>query len=645
MDPTHVPIFVYDYSFVLDAEDYITEMITYKPSDWRNLGSGQYVIVFRKDFSLRRDWKPVLEKFAYAMKAIYCWDRKWDTALEKHKRESVVSEAKLVLDKNAKEEKEALAVLEAVEELHKEDVLSIGALRELMTILSVDNEGRSIMYNYRPDGQKNCLPEEMVELKNVDPYACMALTDILPCANLPSTKAELATKPVLQAGVTCLRKWMPKQKKQITSNAPDGFVVVDDPECTLALQAISGTHRLAYDALVTMFQDNTKGAASMMQEHAQFADYFKSKSEYTQTSPTYDDMLTLKESGGRHITYLKRLYLLDPVNFSLMMEKLARSRAHNYHLKLENNPNSMVNVIEGLKFSMEIAFWVGRPAFNTQLDKLWRQDVEGPLMFAKKHDADLTPLYETKRAEYQASQDKVVAEAKARMEHGALMRADLKTFAALKVEIADARALHGTDQAAFDQKYPNALIAGMKLTDPDRYMGLLSIVNPKSAGKLFALKGKIPKVPEGEMPIQPGDQEDYHKYLVNLYLAGKLGAYSSKLEALKKRVAPFFMTEQEYYAPGTATVSYDEVIAEILKYNLPFKYFFVVKLTDNETAFNREMARLDYSKTLLISKVMAPESYSYLRNLIWLKPDLERDRDVVPLLMDWTTVGHSRSMY
>ncbi len=187
------------------------------------------------------------------------------------------------------------------------------------------------------------------------------------------------------------------------------------------------------------------------------------------------------------------------------------------------------------------------------------------------------------------------------------------------------------------------MLAAGEAGDRDLYIGLLLATNPAKAKALIDEMGKLPEVKEGQEPAKEGDQREYHKYLAFQYFLAR-PRLEAGMKLLEKRVAPFFLSEAEYVAAnaGDPTApSYEDMLSELVNNDIPLKYFWLVRLFDNPSRFEREIARLDRSKTLLIAKSLDGARFKYLSDLAWLEPELDRDTDVIPAFKEWAIMDRS----
>ena len=644
MDPSQVPVFVYDYSFSFEAQDYLPSVVSYTEENWKSLGSGQYVILFPKDFSLLRNWVPVLDKFAKASKAIRCWDRQWENLLQERQRDRGLKEGLQALAEKAKEKEEKLIALKKAREANEMVVREIGTLRKIQKMATIV-DGRGELFWFCVSAGK-CSPENMKVLMDEDVDAYWGVVQLMDPNEkaFPTLATEMAQRPILKAGVTCLGKWMPQQAKNDKERKPHEFIIVDEKldkkgECDAALAAIQSSYPDAYQTLVGMFKDENANTSLLAGEKVQFEDYFKSKAEFGGTPEGYEDMVLKAESGARHIRYLTRLYLFQPDEFDKMMNALIEARQAD-HAGEAQARGSWVDPARGFKAALDVTWWIGTAVFDTYYNKLWEYDVQACLLFVKDKDA---ARFEVDRKRFKELMDRYRMVQKEHAKQALWFKESVEPWAALRQKLAEARSFAETDKRGFAAQYTDEVLAGIKATGPDLYWGLLRIKDFKAAKEYFDAMTTIPEAQPGMPPMVDGDQPDYHKHLIYASILDPETAQKG-MALLEKRLAPFFMTQDEYEATVAAQVdapTYREVIAALVNADIPMKFFWVVKLLENPTTFERHLARLDFNKTLLVAKSLAPARYKYLRDLVWLKPELDRDEDTIPLLSEWTVLDRS----
>ncbi len=644
MDPSRVPVFVYDYSFLFEATDYLPSLVSYTEENWKSLGSGRYVILFPKDFSLLRHWVPVLDKFAKASKSIRCWDREWERLLQVRQRDHALKEGLQALAEKAKEKEEKQLALKKQRQQHEMVVTEIGVLRKVKKMATiVDSRGELFWFCISPG---KCSEENMKVLKGEDEDAYWGVVQLMDPATKthPELANEMAKRPILKAGIICLSKWMDQQAKNDKERKPHEFIVIDEKldkkgECDAALAGIQGSYPEAYQSLVGMFKDEGAGATIMAGEKIQFEDYFKTKAEFGGTPEAYEDMILKAEAGARHIQYMTKLYLYQPDEFQKTMDKLVAARMAD-HMADAQARGIWVDPARGLKATLDVTWWIGTPIFDIFYNKLWEHDVQACLLFVKEKDAE---RYEVDRKRFKELMDRYQQIQKEHASQARWFKDSIEPWGALRKKLAEARGLMATDRKAFLAQYSTTVLDGIKITDPDLYWGLLRIADFKKAKPHFDEMGKLEETQMGMPPKVEGDQPEYHKYLLYASVLDPETA-AKGMAILKKRLEPFFLSQDEYDAKHADQVdapSYRQVISELVNTDIPMKYFWLTKLLDNPTAFEAKLAKLDYNKTLLVAKSLDGKRYKYLQGLVWLKPELDRDEDTIPLLSDWTVLDRS----
>ncbi len=645
MDPSQVPVFVYDYSFAFEAPDYLPSVVSYTEENWKSLGSGRYVILFPKDFALLRNWAPVLDKFAKASKAIRCWDRQWENLLQTRQRDRGLKEGLQALAEKAKEKEERLIALKKAREANEMVVSEIGTLRKIQKMATIV-EGRGELFWFCVSPGK-CSTENLKVLFDEDVDAYWGVVQLMDPSEktYPTLATEMAQRPILKAGVTCLGKWMPQQAKNDKDGKPHEFIIIDEKldkkgECDAALAGIQGSYPEGYQTLVGMFKEENAGASILAGEKAQFEDYFKSKAEFGGTAEAYEDMILKAEASARHIHFLTKLYLYQPDEFAKSMDKLISARLAD-HMAEAQEKGIWVDPARGFKATLDITWWIGTKVFDIFYNKLWEYDVQACLLFVKDHDA---ARFEVDRKRFKELMDRYKTVQKQHAKQARWFKDSVEPWGALRQKLAEARSFAETDKKGFAAQYTDEALAALKTTDPDLYWGLLRIKDFKAAKEHFDGMIAIPEPQPGyAQTMVEGDQPEFHKYMLYASVLDPEAA-AKGMALLEKRLEPFFMSQDEYVAKHADQVdapSYRETIGALVNADIPMKYFWLVKLLDNPTAFASKLAKLDYNKTLLVSKSLAPERYKYLRDLVWLKPELDRDEDTIPLLSDWTTLDRS----
>ncbi len=645
MDPSQVPVFVYDYSFLFEGQDYLPSVVSYTEENWKSLGSGRYVILFPKDFALLRNWVPVLDKFAKASKAIRCWDRQWENLLQTRQRDRGLAEGLQALAEKAKEKEERLIALKKAREANEMVVNEIGTLRKIKKMATIV-EGRGELFWFCVSPGK-CSPENMKVLLAEDEDAYWGVVQLMDPneKTYPTLATEMAKRPILKAGVTCLSKWMGQQAKNDKDRKPHEFIIIDEKldkkgECDAALLAIQGSYPEGHQTLVGMFKEENAGAAILAGEKVQFEDYFKSKAEFGGTAEAYEDMILKAEAGARHIHFLTKLYLYQPEEFGKSMDKLIAARLAD-HMAEAKEKGIWVDQARGFKSTLDITWWIGTKVFDIYYNKLWEYDVQACLLFVKEMDA---ARFEVDRKRFKDLMDRYKKVQKDHAKQARWFKDSVEPWGVLRQKLAEAKGFAETDKKGYAAQYTEEALGAIKATDPDLYWGLLRIKNFKLAKEHFATMIAIPEPPAGyAQTMVEGDQPEFHKYMLYASVLDPETAQKG-IALLEKRLEPFFMTPDEYtakFADQVDAPSYREAIAALVNADIPMKYFWLVKLLDNPTTFESKLAKLDYKKTLLVAKSLAPARYKYLRDLVWLKPELDRDDDTIPMLSDWTILDRS----
>ncbi len=645
MDPSQVPVFVYEYSFIFEAQDYLPSVVSYTEENWKSLGSSRYVILFPTDFALLRNWIPVLDKFSKASKAIRCWDRQWENLLQTRQRERGLKEGLQALAEKEKEEEEKFISLKKARLASEMVVSEIGTLRKVKKMATIiDGRGELFWFCVSPG---KCSPENMKVLMTEDEEAYWGVVQLMDPNDktYPTLATEMAKRPILKAGLTCLGKWMPQQAKNDKERKPLEFIVVDEKldkkaECDAALAGIQSSYPEAYQTLAVMFKDETAGASLLAGEKVQFEDYFKSKAEFGGTPEAYEDMILKAEAGARHIHFLTKLYLYQPEEFDKTMTKLIVSRQADHMVDVQEK-GIWADPARGFKATLDVTWWIGIAVFDIYYNKLWEYDVQACLLFVKDRDE---VRFEVDRKRFKELMDRYKKVQREHAKQARWFKESVEPWGELRQKLAEARSLAETDRKGYVAQYTEEALVALKATDPDLYWGLLRIKDFKLAKKHFSGMIAIPEPQPGyPQTMVEGDQPEYHMYMLYASVLDPENAQKG-IALLEKRLEPFFMTQDDYrakYADQVDAPTYREAISALVNADIPMKYFWLVKLLENPTTFERKLSRLDYNKTLLVAKSLAPHKYKYLRDLVWLKPELDRDDDTIPMLSDWTVLDRS----
>jgi hypothetical protein len=645
MDPGKAPLFVFRYDFLFVRKDFLSQAVSYAEADWLHLGSGKYIIQFPKDFALLRAWGPVKEKYAQAREKMKCWRNFWGDEWENYKRQRVITLVKEKMAERAAKEEERTRVFRSKKELYANALKAIDAVQKVKMMATIRNGMAEVFYYCSQPG--NCDPAKMQELlESVAPgKKTVAELDVIekgmyygvletmkcPAKKWDGMEQFLAENPVATAGFACLQMWIPKQKEGM-------FVSVTEKECTQALAAIQNVEPYAYSAFQAMFVDQAAGIAAMAANRAEIDNYLLSVDDYV-GSEKYEDLVARVENGGKFIEYLIQAVMYDYKAFDEALMKFARSRLVNYRRDCEKRGIVASDPFKGIKEAVELAWWTGsRLAFEDWYYRLWGQDVQGCLLFAKQHDK---PRYERDLKRFE---ELVGAEKKGLRELAKGFKDFLKSlrgFEKARPLLKEANALFAKDRKAFFEQYSEARMAELKLQWPELYGGILYLSDPKAGKEAFDAMSELPKPASSyEAAKKEGDQKLYHKYIayMDVFAPSKVEA---GLNVLKARMEPMFTTEFAYEKQRESRPempAYRDAIRDIVNNDIHLKYFWLLRLLENPSTFDREFARLDLKEALEVSRWIDPERYSYLSGLTWMKEWLDRYNDSVPLLMDGLTV-------
>jgi len=642
MDPSRVPIFVFRYDFLFETKDFIPQVVSYAENDWIHLGSGKYIIPFPKDFALLRAWGPLKKKYASVREKMRCWRVTWDDEWEDLKRGKVLTLVREKIAEAAKEKEEKTHIFRQKRAQFTKSLLAVDIVRKVKVMATIRNGAAEIFW-YCPELGK-CDPAKMQELIKTSGKQTVAELDefekglyygaLYGMKN--STKKwdgmeeYLATQPVAKAGLTCLQEYIAKQKE-------GSFVPAKGKDCLEGLAAIQSADPYAYNAFQTMFIDQNANAAVLLANKADIDNYLLSVDEY-EGGEKYDDLVFRIESSGKFLEYLILAIMYDYKAFNDAMIRFARSRLVNYRRDCEKRGVIPSDVFRGMKDAMELAWWTGsRVAFDEWYFRLWSQDVQGCLLFAKENDE---ARYVRDLAKFE---DMVGAEKKGLREQAKGFKDFLnsvRAFAKARPALKEANALYRKDRKAFYNLYPETEMERLKTESPEFYWGLLYLSNPRSGRDHFTELSKLPEVQSWEVPKKEGDQKSFHKYLayMEVFAPEKL---EKGMAALRERMVPMFLTKLEYELlrdekPDMPT--YNQAIRDIVANDIHLKYFWLVKLIDSPSMFDREFKKLELAEAKEVSKWIDPKRYAYLSDLIWMKEMVSRYGDSVPMLTDALTI-------
>ncbi len=626
MDPSKVPIFVVRYEFLFQRKDFVPQVVAYSENDWIHLGSGKYIIPFPKDFALIRAWGPVRKKYAAAREKMRCWRSHWESYWEDYKRGRVIALVKEKLAEAAKKKEEKTVVFKKVKAQYQEAVDALDVVRRVKGMATI-RRGMAEIFYYCPTSGK-CDPARMPELKTLNEDAYWGVLEAMGNAHKkwPGLEEYLATRPIAKVGLLCLQKWIPGQKE-------GQFIPMKNKECLEALEGLRNVNEFAYNALATMFLDPLTVKPVLQTYKTDMDAYLQSVDDYAGTD-SYDDLLFRIDSSGRFLEYLILAFLYDYDAFNDALTRYAKSRHINYRRDCEKRQVIPSDAFRGMKGAMEMAWWTGsKVAFDEWYYRLWAQDVQSCLLFVKDNDEE---RYEEdlKKFEDMVGKEKEGLRAQARGFKDFLT--SLRAFEVVRPQLKEAHALYRKDRKAFFAKYPETVLAQIKIDSPYLYNGLAHISSPKTGKAYFDGLSTLPEVQEWETPKQPGDQPSYHKYLayMDVFAPKKLEA---GLKVLTTRMAPMFSNETDYNKlrednPDLPT--YREAIRDIVNHDIHLKYFWLLKLLESPSKFGREFSRLDLREAREVAKWVDPERYTYLADLIWYKEMVSRYGDSVPALMD-----------
>jgi hypothetical protein len=644
MDPARVPIFVFQYEFLFEAKDFISQVVSYQETDWMHLGSGKYIIPFPKDFALLRAWGPLKKKYAALRDKMRCWRLSWEDEWEEYKRTTITKLVKEKVAEAAKEKEERTHAYKMARGKFEKSLFAVDILRRVKTMATIRNGAAEIFW-YCPELGK-CDPAKMAELIKTTGKASLAELDdyekgiyfgvLHAMKNSPKKwdgmDAYLASQPVLKAGLDCLQVWVGKQKE-------GQFIEITDKECTDALAAIAGAEPFAHKAFSVQFVNPELAKTELLTAKSDIANYLLSVDDY-EGGEKYEDMVFRIESSGKFLEYLISAIHFDYNEYLEALMAFARSRQVNYRRDAEKRGVVPSDVFSGMKSALELAYWTGsRFAFDDWYYRLWSQDVQGCLLFVKEYDKE---RYERDLGRFE---EMVGAEKKGMREQAKGFKDflnSLRAFEVARAQLKEANALYKSDRRGFSDKYSDAEMERLKAESPELYQGLLYLSDPRQGRDYFSQLSAQKEVQQWEPQPKEGDQKLYHKYLayMEIFAPSKL---EDGLKVLKERMAPMFMTELEYeqlLLTQPDLPQYRAAIRDIVNNDIHLKYFWLVKLLESPSKFDREFRKLELKEAQEVAKWIDPVRYAYLADLVWLKPMVNRYADSVPMLMDALAVDY-----
>jgi hypothetical protein len=642
MDPSHVPIFVFRYDFLFESKDFIPQVVSYAENDWIHLGSGKYIIPFPKDFALLRAWGPLKKKYASVREKMRCWRVTWDDEWNDVKRHKVLNLVREKVAEEAKEKEEKTHIFRQKRAQFTKSLMAVDIVRKVKTMATIRNGAAEIFW-YCPELGK-CDPAKMQELIKTTGKLTVAELDefekglyygvLKAMKNSPAKwdgmEAYLTSQPLATAGLTCLQEWVAKQKE-------GSFIPVKGKECLEALAVAQSADAYSYNAFQTMFVDPNANTAVLLASKADMDNYLLSVDEY-EGGEKYEDLVFRIESTGKFLEYLILAIMYDYEAFNNAMIRFAKSRQVNYRRDAEKRGVIPSDVFKGMKEVMELAWWTGsRVAFDEWYFRLWSQDVQGCLLFAKENDKE---RYERDLGKFE---EMVGAEKKGMREQAKGFKDflfSLRSFAKVRPALKEANALYRKDRKAFYSLYPETEMERLKTDSPEFYWGLLYLSNPRAGRDYFTELSKLAEVQSWETPKQDGDQASYHKYLayMEVFAPEKL---EKGMAVLRERMEPMFLTQLEYERlreEKPDMPAYRQAIRAIVASDIHLKYFWLVKLIDSPSKFEREFRKLELAEAKEVAKWIDPHRYAYLSDLIWLEEMVSRYKHSVPMLADALTI-------
>lgn len=642
MDPAKLPIYVFHYSFLFEREDYVGQLVSYSDNDWRDLGFGKYIIQFPAHFALIPDWPPLQRRYEDARRKMRCWRVEWEDQWEAIKRHKVLATYETTKKTMLADEEAREKLYRSVQAPYLRDMPAVDAVRKVATMATIKNGMAEIFYYCGELGKCDATKMEefrtlvlgskksdMSDLGDVEKGIYFGVLKAMGVKRWDGMDAFLASHPEMGAGLTCLEKWVPIQKE-------GEFKPVKDKECEQALQSIQGTAPNAAMVFRSMFLEEGLGKNRLVEYETDVNNYLLAENEY-QGSQKYQEMVDSMEKTGRFLEYLILAYLFDPTVMNQALAKYAESRVVNYRLDCEARKIIPSDYSVGFKKAMEMAWWTGsKLAFDEWYFRLWREDVQGCLLFAKKYDP---PRYDKGMATFQSMLGDETEGLRKQVAAFREYRRSLVRFEELLPELKEARRLYRENRSEFSARYPEETIKTWEMADPDRYWGFLYIINETKAKSNFAEVLKLPAPEYGQPDPKEGDQAMIHRYLAYQFVFDT-AKYEAGLKVLEDRVAPMLMTPEEYATwsetnPGAPELR--RALQDIVNKDIHLKYFWLLRLTDN-SKFLREFNRLDLKEARLVSKWIDPQRYAYLVDLAWLQETpvalYDRYSQTVPALQD-----------
>ncbi len=623
MDPARIPLFVFQYSFLFEREDYVSQVVSYTENDWRDLGFGKFIIQFPDHFALIPDWPPLKRRYEAARREMRCWRTEWEDQWEELKRKKTLK-VYAAREKELQEEKETIRrTYRSIQAPYVKDIAAIDVVRKVMNMATIRDSMAEIFYYCGESGK--CEPARMVELRtqvlgsqkadlsdlgDVERGVYYGVFKAMGVKGTGGVDAFLASQPVMNAGLTCLEKWIPGQKE-------GQFTPVKDVTCEQLLEGIKGTAPHAAQVFRGMFLEQGVGATRLAEYQSDVENYLKTEADY-QGTQKYADFVASMEKTGRFLEYLILAYLFNPEEMNKALIRFAQTRQINYRMDCAARQIVPSDFSLGVKKAMEMAWWTGsKLAFEEWYYRLWRDDVQGCLLFAREMDP---ALYARGVAQFQAMLGTETEGLRQQVELFREYRRSLLRFEKLLPELRQARSLFRDNRAEFNSRYPEGLVKVWEEADPDRYLGFLFIINEKRANELIAEKLKIEKDEFASVQPKEGDQPDYHKAMAYYYVFSP-ARYEAGVKVLYDRVLPMLMTGNEYRLARKERVDMPPLrraLQTLVNEDIHLKYFWLVSLTD-QPRFVRDFNRLDLREARLVSKWVDPVRYARLLDLAWLQ--------------------------
>ena len=638
MDPAKVPIYVFKYIFMFERKDFISQVVSYGEQDWIHLGSGKYIIPFPKDFALLRAWGPLKKKYALIREKMRCWRLTWEDEWDELKRGRVLNRVREMIAEAAKEKEERTHAYKALKAKFEKSLYAVDVVRKVKSMATI-RQGAAEIFWYCPELGK-CDPVKMEELIKATQKTQLAELDdyekgiyygvLVAMGNKPDKwdgmEGFLVGQPALKVGLTCLNKFVSNQKE-------GKFVEVKDKDCLEALNSLAGIDSHAHRVFTQLFINPDAAAVEMARFSGDMNNFLLSVDEYEGTEK-YEDLVFRMESSGKVLEYFITAIMFDYEIFTKSMIAYAKSRQINYRRNAEQRGVVPSDYFKGMKDALELVWWTGsRFAFDDWYYRLWSQDVQGCLLFAKENDK---VRYEKDLLRFE---EMVGAEKKGLREQAKGFKdflTSLRAFEKARPMLKQANALYKSDRKAFYTQYSDTEMERLKVEFSELYFGLLYLSNPRQGRDVFDAMKKLKEVQTWEQQPKEGDQKSFHKYLAYTEIFAP-SVLKEGLKVLQERLTPMFMTQFEYeklVAEQPDLPTYRNAIRDIVNNDLHLKYFWLIKLMESPSKFRREFARLELKEAIEVSKWVDPERYAYLAGLIWLKPTINRYSDSVPMLTD-----------